>query len=55
MSRSEGERFRMGRFKISTSGFLEIRDIDEDNQKLIVNLRINGEEVEREVDHSALS
>jgi hypothetical protein len=29
----------MGRFKISNQGFLEIRDVDEDNQKFIVKLR----------------
>jgi hypothetical protein len=42
MSQSEGERFRIGRFKISNQGFLEIRDIDANNQKLIVKLRISG-------------
>jgi hypothetical protein len=42
------------RFKISNQRFLEIRDVDEDNQKLIVKLRINGEEAEREIDTSAL-
>ena len=49
MSQSDGERFRMARVRIANQGYIYIKDIDEDNQGIFAELRIDGQVVEKQL------